>query len=200
MKTEKIKKGCGITLIILIIIIIGFFWMVKTAFGPSFKTINVDHSIGKLICEEEYNADMAAVFYDVEFKLESKDKQLINLGKLYFQREDWQTEFELKENENWYYLSSNHSNIYDLILTNKSSKENLSFNVKESKPKIKKNWKLGNKFSVKFRIDSIKQDFIYLTYKYQNTEFTSSAKSQFVEFKIDRPNNKLNIMKCTKIE
>jgi hypothetical protein len=96
MKTEKIKKGCGIALIILIIIIIGLFWMVRTAFGPTFRTVKIDNPVGKLICEEEYNADMAAVFYDVDFKLETGEKQIIDLGKLYFQKEDWQTEFDLK--------------------------------------------------------------------------------------------------------
>jgi len=198
----NLKKGCLIVLGIMVILTISFLfgakWFIKEAFGTKYKTVEIENSIGKLICEEEYNADMAAVFYDVDFKLETNEKQLIDLGKLHFQRENWQKEFELNENENWYYLSSNQSRIYDLILTNKSSNENLSFNIKESKPRNK--WNKRKNISIDFKVDSIKQDFIYVTYKYQNTEFASSIKSQTVEFKIDRPNNSLNIMKNTELK
>lgn len=205
MKTEKIKKGCGIALIILIILIIGFFWMIKTAFGPTYRTVEIENSLGKLICEEEYNADMAAVFYDVEFKLKSKDERLINLGKLFFQREDWQTEFELKENDNWYYLTSNQSNIYDLVLTNKITQENFSFDLESSHPKNKSLWKtekniIGLPYSTNITIDSIKQDTIFVTYEYRNYGKSNLIKNQTVEFQIDEINKSLKIINESKLK
>jgi hypothetical protein len=205
MKTEKIKKGCGITLIILIIIIIGFFWMFRTAFGPTFRTVKIDNPVGKLICEEEYNADMAAVFYDVDFKLETGEKQIIDLGKLYFQKEDWQTEFDLKENENWYYLSSNHSNIYDLVLTDKISQENFSFDMKSSQPENKELWKtekysIGFPYSTNFTIDSIKQNSLYVKYEYRNNKNSKLIKNQSVEFKIDKFNKSLEIINKSELK
>lgn len=205
MNTEKIKKGCGIALISLIIIIIGFFWLVKTAFGPTFKTVEINNPVGKLICEEEYNADLAGVFYDVDFKLETKVKQQINLGKLYFQKEDWQTEFELKENENWYYLSSNKSGIYDLILTDKISQENLSFNLQSSQPKNKELWKtekytIGLPYSTTFIIDSLKQNLLYIKYEYRNNENSKLIKKQTVEFKIDELNKSLEIINKSELK
>ena len=205
MKIEKIKKGCGIALIILIIIIIGFFWMIKTAFGQTFRTVEIDNQFGKLLCKEEYNADMAGVFYDVDFKLETKEKQLINLGKLYFQREDWQTEFELKQNENWFYLSSNQSNIYNLVLTDKISQESLHFNLQSSQPKNKELWKtenytIGLPYSTTFVIDSIKQDLLYIKYEYRNNENSNLIKTQTVEFKIDELNKSLEIINNSELK
>ena len=205
MKIGNIKKGCGIALIILIIIVIGFIWTVKTAFSPSFRTVEIDNPIGKLICEEEYNADMAAVFYDVDFKLETKDKQPIYLGKLFFQREDWQSQFELKENESWYYLSSNQSNIYDLVLTDKISQENLSFDLKSSQPKNSNLWKtekntIGLPYSTTFIIDSIKQDLLFIKYEYQNNENSKLIKNQTVEFKIDEFNKSVEIINKSELK
>ncbi|WP_446050114.1 hypothetical protein [Zobellia laminariae] len=205
MKAEKIKKGCGIALIIVIIIIIGLFWMIKTAFGPTVRTIEIDNPVGKLICEEEYNADMAAVFYDVDFKLETAEKELIDLGKLYFQREDWQTEFELKENEDWYYLSSNQSSIHDLILTDKISQENLFFDLISNQPKNKGLWKtekyiIGLPYSTAFIIDSVKQDLLYIKYEYQSNENSKLIKRQTVEFKIDKLNKALEIIKNSELK
>tara|TARA_B110000211_G_scaffold229393_1_gene287097 strand:+ start:643 stop:1260 length:618 start_codon:yes stop_codon:yes gene_type:complete len=199
MKTEKIKKGCGIAIITLIIIIVGVFCMVRTAFGPTFRTVKIDNPVGQLICEEEYNADMAAVFYDVDFKLENGEKQIIDLGKLYFQKEDWIKEFELKENENWYYLSSNNSNIYDLILTDKISEENFSFDMKSNQPENKELWKtekytIGLPYSTNFRIDSLKQNSLYVKYEYRNNENYNLIKNQSVEFKIDKLNKSLQIV------
>lgn len=205
MKAEKIKKGCGIALIIVIIIIIGLFWMIKTGFGPTVRTIEIDNPVGKLICEEEYNADMAAVFYDVDFKLETAEKELIDLGKLYFQREDWQTEFELKENEDWYYLSSNQSSIHDLILTDKISQENLFFDLISNQPKNKGLWKtekyiIGLPYSTAFIIDSVKQDLLYIKYEYQSNENSKLIKRQTVEFKIDKLNKALEIIKNSELK
>ena len=197
------KKGCFITLGVLVLLIVGLIlgtkWYLKEAFGPTYRILEIDSSIGKLICEEEYNADMAAVFYDVDFKLETKDKQPIYLGKLFFQREDWQSQFELKENEKWYYLSSNKSNIYDLVLTDKISQENLSFDLESSHPKNKSLWKtekniIGLPYSTIFSIDSIKQDRIFVKYEYRNNENSNLIKTQTVEFQIDEINKSLKII------
>ena len=51
MKSKNIKKGCGITSIILILFIVGFFWMFKQAFGPTYKTVEIEKPLGKLICK-----------------------------------------------------------------------------------------------------------------------------------------------------
>ncbi len=203
------KKGCFITLGVLVLLIVGLIlgakWYLKEAFGPTYRIVEIDSSIGKLICEEEYNADMAAVFYDVDFKLETKDKQPIYLGKLFFQREDWQSQFDLKENEKWYYLSSNKSNIYDLVLTDKISQENLSFDLKSSQPKNNKLWKtqkntIGLPYYTTFIIDSIKQDLLYIKYEYQNIENPNLIKNQTVEFKIDEYNKSLEIINKSELE
>ena len=134
--------------------------------------------------------DLAGVFYDVDFKLEIKEKQQIDLGKLYFQKEDWQTEFELKENENWYYLSSNQSDIYDLVLTEKISQKNLSFDLQSNQPKNKELWKtekytIGLPYSTTFIIDFLKQNLLYIRYEYRNNENSKLIKKKTVEFKID---------------
>ena len=54
--------------------------MIKEAFGPTFKTVEIEKPLGKLICKEQYTADMADVFYDVNFKLINMKMDTIYLG------------------------------------------------------------------------------------------------------------------------
>ncbi|WP_299064277.1 hypothetical protein [uncultured Polaribacter sp.] len=210
---KKIINRFGIILITVIVLISIFLFVIKsffssieTSFGPTFRTIEIENPLGKIICIEEYNADLADVFYDIEFNLETSDNNIINLGKLYFQgEENWQNEFELKESENWYYLSSNESNIYDLILINKASKENFSLNLKRSQPKNNELWK-NRKYSVElpylttFTIDSIIEKTLYIKYEYQNRENTELTKEQTVEFKFHDLNKNLEIINKSELE
>jgi len=204
-----LKKGCLITFGIFVLLIIGLLfgakWFLKEAFGTTYRTVEIDNPVGKLICEEEYNADMAAVFFDVKFKLENKEGKLVDIGKLYFNIEDWQTEFELKENENWYYLSSNNSRIHDLILTDKISQENLSFNLNTSQPKNKKlskteKYNNSYQYSTFFTIDSIKQDLLYIEYEYKNNQNSYHTKKQKVEFRIEKLNKSLKIINKSELK
>jgi len=51
MKTKTIKKGCGIILIILIVLIIGFVWAFDEAFGEDKYSVTIEQNIGgKLFC------------------------------------------------------------------------------------------------------------------------------------------------------
>ncbi len=203
------KRGCLITFGIFVLIVIGLLfgakWFLKEAFGTTYRTVEIDNPVGKLICMEKYNADLAEVFFDVEFKLETKEEKLIDIGKLNFRIEDWQTEFELKENENWYYLSSNNSRTYDLILTDKISQENLFFSLNANQPKNKNLSKtekhsISYQYSAFFTIDSIKQDLLYVEYEYKNDQNSYYTKKQKVEFRIEKLKKSLKIINQSELK
>ena len=68
-------------IILVVLFLIGANWILREAFGPKTKTVEIKlDSDGTLICNETYNADMAAVFYDVDFKLETTDNEYFELG------------------------------------------------------------------------------------------------------------------------
>tara|TARA_R110002167_G_scaffold366411_1_gene596186 strand:- start:33794 stop:34291 length:498 start_codon:yes stop_codon:yes gene_type:complete len=133
MKTEKIKKGCGIALTILIIIIIGFFWMIKEAFGPTYKTVEIEKPFGKLICTEQYTADMADVFYDVDFKLLKENLDTLYLGNGIYNEDNWYEKIKLIKIEDWYGIVTAYSSHAKIGLTNEKNKEhiNIVFNPLE---------------------------------------------------------------------
>lgn len=96
---KKWIKRLGITLLIfVIVIIISAIWLFKEAFGPKERTVTIINSNGsRLICKETYTADMAAVFYDVDFTLKKVNGDAVYLGTATFNNEEWQKYVHYKD-------------------------------------------------------------------------------------------------------
>ena len=179
IKKKTLKKGCLITLGILFLLIIGILfganWFLKEAFGPTYRTVEVELNNNRiLVCDETYNADFAAVFYDVKFKLKSDNDKLIELGQTTFSTENWEKEIKLIEIEDWILLSVNNENsYYKLLLTNIKRKINSSrtfsplelYNDTQWKAKYHK--KPAWLYSGNSKIDSIKENNFYVNYEYR---------------------------------
>lgn len=109
--------------IVLLVLIVGLFlaatWILKEAFGPKHKTvtINLDNE-DTLICKETYSADMAAVFYDVDFTLQKKNKETVFLGAATFPTEDWEKDIQLYTVNNWHILSAMGHSYSKLLMVN----------------------------------------------------------------------------------
>ena len=116
---ERILIG---TFVILFVIVVLGLYMFKQAFGPikSSRVITIDENY-KLDCKETYNADMAAVFYDVDFTLTSKNGVSKKLGSGTFSNENWYKRIHLFRLPNWFILPVNESNYAKLLLANRNS-------------------------------------------------------------------------------
>ena len=71
--------------------------------------------------------------------------------------------------------------------------------MKSNQPENKELWKtekytIGLPYSTNFRIDSLKQNSLYVKYEYRNNENYNLIKNQSVEFKIDKLNKSLQIV------
>ena len=79
---KKWIKRIGISLLaLLIVLFVGVIWIIKEAFGPKHKNLSIQiDPENSLICKETYAADMAAVFYDVDFFLKKQKQQDIKPG------------------------------------------------------------------------------------------------------------------------
>lgn len=116
---KRILIGTFITLFVLFIVGLYVF---KQAFGPieSSRIIIVDENY-KLDCKETYNADMAAVFYDVDFTLTSKNGVSKKVGSGTFSNENWYKNIHLFTLPNWFILPVGESNYAKLLLANRNS-------------------------------------------------------------------------------
>ena len=107
MKIEKIKKGCGITLIILIILIVGFFWVLNEAFGEDKYSVTIEQNIGgKLICDVTYSADLQSWYYFIDYKYENNKGKVFDFGNGLYQGIEWKEDDQLFKFENWTILKT----------------------------------------------------------------------------------------------
>ena len=110
------------TLAILFLAVVVGHYIFTQAFGPieSTRVITMDENY-KLNCKETYNADMAAVFYDVDFTLTSKNEFSKKLGSGSFSNENWHKNIHLFTLSNWFILPVAEINYAKLLLANRNS-------------------------------------------------------------------------------
>ncbi|WNB17763.1 hypothetical protein [Marivirga arenosa] len=94
-------KALGIGAITLVLLVIGFFWMLRQAFGPIERSGELELSDElTLQYQEMYNADFADVFYDVTFELPNSKGELFEIGRATFNNENWESEVQFVESNN----------------------------------------------------------------------------------------------------
>ena len=110
------------TLVILLIVVVAGLYMFKQAFGPieSSRAIKIDDNY-TLNCKETYNADLAAVFYDVDFTLTNRNGLSKKMGSGTFSNENWHKNIRLFTLPNWYILPVDESSYGKLLLAKKNS-------------------------------------------------------------------------------
>ena len=107
-KTKKIfEYGClgivGICLILLVSLPILF----KQAFGPIKKSIEIKQEIGgKLICNSEYNADLASWFYDIDYEYVSEKGDSITIGSGEYYGQEWDMNEQIQKIGEWMILKT----------------------------------------------------------------------------------------------
>ena len=144
-KKNVIKKIFKILLIIVFVIfglLLGATWILKEAFGPKYRTVEIElNKDRKLICEETYNADFAAVFYDVDFVLKEKDKEDINLGQATFSDENWDKDLKLIEIGDWIILPIDQGALSKALIRNRRYKTTKDTTFSPLELRYDKAWK-----------------------------------------------------------
>lgn len=97
----------------------GAFWVLREAFGPLHRTVEIDMGSGRtLIGHETYHGDFAAEFYDVDFSLADGDHAVIDLGSGTFSAPDWDAYVKLFEIGDWLVLPVADGPYAKILLTN----------------------------------------------------------------------------------
>ena len=172
------KTGCLVGIIagilILIFSVVGLKWIIKSAFGPIEREVLLElHDEGKLLCKETYIADLADVFYDVNFKLISSENDTLDLGRGTFPSNEWDKFVELKRIGEWVVVPVNGSGYSKLLMNNWA--ENRKKEIEFSPIELKNNqlWKSRHKENPAWvhrgnsKIDSIVGNNIFVNYDYR---------------------------------
>jgi len=96
------EKILVIVLVSIGIIFICFLWILREAFGPKYRKVDIKIDDNRTLhCSETYNADMAAVFYDVDFILEDKSNKNLKLGSCTLGDDNWEKKIKLHTIADW---------------------------------------------------------------------------------------------------
>ena len=101
------KNSCLFSMVVVLCgIFIGSPVMFKQAFGPMRDTITIDQQIGgELVCDYEYNADLASWFYDVTYTYVPNGKPAVHIGTGEYYGREWMQDEQLVKISSWLVLS-----------------------------------------------------------------------------------------------
>lgn len=172
------KTGCliGIStgILILIFSVIGLNRMIKSAFGPIEREVVLElNNDEKLLCKEIYNADLADVFYDVNFKLINKDNDILDFGSGTFPNNEWNELIQLKKIGEWLVIPVNGSGYSKLLMSNRVKYQKREIEFSPIELKNNQLWKSRYKENPAWvhrgssKIDSIVGNNIFVNYDYR---------------------------------
>jgi hypothetical protein len=192
-QNEKMKLRILWTIfIILVIVVVGGLWIVKQAFGPSERTVEIAVTDTQtLVCKEIYNADFAAMFFDVDFKLINNDNdKTINLGQATFSDDQWDKKIKLDSVSNCYVLSFYEDSYLRLLIGNKITSLNVDTTLVPLNLKRDKTWRQDNRdiklrrmYSVSSKLEEIRPTFFKVNFEYKTED--SLSYRQCVIYKVD---------------
>lgn len=191
--TKCIKIIFITTLVLVGGILICSKWILREAFGPKLRTVEIKIDDKRTLkCNETYNADMAAVFYDVDFTLEDKSNKTVKLGRGSFAHEHWAKDIHLYTVANWFVLPISDYSYAKILLTNKFSNHNRDTVLSPIDLRYDSLWKaIYNEmpdwaYSGTSKVDSVANNKFYVTYEYRignNPPF--KFYSQTIEYRLD---------------
>ena len=197
-------KIIGITALVLVGgLFICSTWILKEAFGPKNRTFEIKVDDNRTLkCSETYNADMAAVFYDVDFTLEDKTNKTLKLGSGSFSDEHWAKHIHLHTVADWLVLTVSDYSYAKILLTNKFSTQNKDTILSPLDLRYDSIWKTTYDeipawtYSGTSKVDSVANDKFYVTYEYRigdNQPF--KFYSQTIEYRLDAATANLTTIK-----
>ena len=192
----------SILMLIVLVILVGL-WFLHEAFGPKKRTVTIIVDKSKtLICDETYNADLAAVFYNVNFKLQDNKHGNFSLGSAVFTDNHWDREIQLNSIGKWYLLPVKSGSYSKLLFTNSGNHKSMDTTFSPQTLRYDSLWKLTSDgipawvYSGSSQLDSIKQNKLFVTFNYRfglNDSF--KFLSQTIEYEFDTVNGSITTKK-----
>jgi hypothetical protein len=200
---NKWLKRILITVTVLSELIIGANWILKEAFGPKHRTVNIKLDDNrKLICEETYNADLAEVFYDIEFSLTDKNKGQIKVGRATYSKPDWEKEIKLIQIDNWLMIPAKENSYSKILLTNQILGIAMDTILSPQELRYDNLWKAKHNdipawtYSGSSQVDSVQKNNIYVSYEYRIGDYEPfTFYKQTIEYTLDAKSGKLKSKK-----
>lgn len=197
MKTRTIKKGCGITLIILVVIIIGFFWAFNEAFGEDKYSVTIEQNIGgKLICDVTYSADLQSWYYFINYKYENPKGEKFDFGKGLYTSVEWNENDQLFKFKNWTVLPTETDfGSIKIISTDLKTKKKYESIIEPHSIQEDSIWKAKNIESAlmwspsSVEIDTIIDNKIFVKYSFRiDRENPDNLGTRLIEYELDSLN------------
>ena len=193
--TIKILTTIGV---LTIVVGLGGYWILRQAFGPLEKTVEIELSDNQtLTCKEIYNADFAAAFYEVDFKLVD-NKQTFELGGATFPKDNWDKQLKLYSIGDWYVLPARDNSYLKILTANKKSGVHKDTVLSPHDLKSDKFWKTKNKefpawvYTGSSELNSIDKDEITVEFEYRLGDYEPlTFIRQKIKYKLDKNNGDL---------
>ncbi|MFD2248130.1 hypothetical protein [Pontibacter ruber] len=197
------KKGCltsiYVFLVLLVVFVLGLIWAIKSAFGPSHRTVNIDLDNGHtLIGEETYNADFADVFYDVRLKLISANSDTLEFGSATFHDENWNKSLHLQNMGNWFVLPVQEGTYSKLLLVNRTNRERQDTTFSPLELRYDSLWRAKYDeipvylYPGTSTIDSVRNNHIFVKYDYRIGYYEPfTFYRQSIEYELDSISGKV---------
>lgn len=192
---KKWLKRIVLTVLVLVLVFfIAAYFLIKEAFGPKYRTVNILIDKNKtLVGHETYNADFAAVFYAVNFEIRfDNSKDTFKLGNGTFSEENWDKNIKLYETGNWLILPVNDNSFSKLLLKNKVNRQNIDTIFSPLELRYDPLWKSKYKdipswtYEGSSKIDTINNDKFAVTYDYRIGDYEPfKFYTQILEYEID---------------
>ena len=172
---RKWIKRIAIAFIVLVaILFIGVNWIIREAFGPKYRTLKVPlNDRQTLIGDETYNADFAAVFYDVEFTLETTNEGTHNLGRASFSDEHWNKDIRLYNISDWFVLPVNDGSYTKILFANKIDRKSKDTIFSPNNLRYDELWKKHYNeipawaYYGTSKLEYVNNDKLFVTYEYR---------------------------------
>ena len=178
-------------------------WILREAFGPKNRTVEIRIDDNRTLkCNETYNADIAAVFYDVHFTLEDKSYKALKLGSGSFADEHWAKDIHLYTVADWLVLPVSEYSYAKILLTNKFSTQNRDTILSPLDLRYDSLWKATYddipawSYSGTSKVDSVTNDKFYITYEYRIGDYAPTKfYLQTIEYRLDTEKVRLTTTK-----
>ena len=202
MKTQTIKKGCGISLIILIIIIIGLFWALNESLGEDNYSVTIEQNIGgELFCNVTYSADLQSWYYFIDYKYENPKGEIFDFGKGIYTSIEWNENDQLFRFKNWIVLTTE-TDFGSIKIISIDSKSKVKYESIIEPHSIQEDsiWKSKNIESAlmwspsSVEIDTIIDNKIFIEYSFRiDRENPDNLGTRLIEYELDSINGMAKI-------
>jgi hypothetical protein len=188
-----IKRIAIVFIVIIIVFFLVLHWMFKEAFGPKHRTVKIKLDEQQtLIGSETYTADMAAVFYEVDFELQEKNSGIYKLGKTIFFNAHWDKNIKVYELADWIVLPVSDGDCSKLLLTNRITHQHIDTAFSPQSLRDDEVWmsRYADIPSTVYhrcsKLDNISKDRFFVSYEYQLGNYPlSKFYNQTIEYQFD---------------